>query len=85
MRGDGVDDPAAEARDVAAELDRQQIGPRIEPDDELAALALDLGREAVAEGEGRDGHARAHGDPENDRGRLSPPSWTIVVRSSVSS
>ena len=52
----GVDDPAAEARDVPAELDRQQVGQRIEPDDELAALALDLDGDPVAEGERRDSH-----------------------------
>ena len=56
VRRDRVDDPAAEARDVAAQLDRQQVGPRIEPDDELAALALDLGGEPVAERERRDSH-----------------------------
>src|SRR5262249_12143885 len=51
-----VDDPAAEARAVAAELHGREIGPRIEPDDELRALALDLGGEPVGEGQGRDGH-----------------------------
>ena len=35
VRGDGVDDPAAETRDVAAQLDRQEIEVRVEPDDEL--------------------------------------------------
>src|SRR5205823_4322586 len=34
VRRDGVDDPAAEARDVPAQLDRQQVWLRIEPDDE---------------------------------------------------
>src|SRR4051794_13195962 len=50
VRRDGVDDSAAEARHVAAELDRQQIDPRIEADDELRALALDLRSEAIGEG-----------------------------------
>ncbi len=56
VRRDRVDDAAAEARDVAAQLDRQQIGRGIEPDDELAPLPLDLGGDPVAEGERRDGH-----------------------------
>ena len=56
MRRDRVDDPAAEAGDVPAQLDREQIGQRVEPDDELAALALDLGREPVGERERGDGH-----------------------------
>ena len=51
-----VDDPAAETRDVAAKLDRQQVGQGIEADDQLAALALDLSRHAVAEGERRYSH-----------------------------
>src|SRR5829696_8114235 len=55
VRRDGVHDPAAEAADrggrrVAAELDRKQVEARVEPDDELAPLALDRFREAVAEG-----------------------------------
>ena len=56
VRADGVDDPAAEARDVAAQLDRQQVGARIEPDDELRPLALDLGGQAVGEGDRRGAH-----------------------------
>ena len=59
VRRDRVDDPAAEARDVAAQLDRHQVGLRIEPDDELAALALDLGGQPVGEGQRRDGHRHA--------------------------
>ena len=35
VRRDGVDDAAAEARDVAAKLDGQQVEARVEPDDEL--------------------------------------------------
>ena len=56
VRRDGVDDPAAEAGDsasaggIAAELDGQQVEPRVEPDDELAPLALDRLGEPVAEG-----------------------------------
>ena len=60
VRRDGVDDPAAEARGrlggrgppdvgVAAQLDRQQVEPRVEADDELAALPLDGLGEAVGE------------------------------------
>ena len=56
MRRDRVDDPAAEARDVAAQLDRQQVGLRIEPDDELRPLALDLGGQTVGERQRGDGH-----------------------------
>ena len=56
VRRDGVDDPAAEARDVAAQLDRQQVGARVEPDDELRPLALDLGGETVGEGDRRSAH-----------------------------
>ena len=56
VRRDRVDDPAAEARDVAVQLDRHQLGLRIEPDDELAALALDLRSEPVGERERGDGH-----------------------------
>ena len=72
---DGVDDPAAEAGNgvrglaaaehrLAAQLDRQQVEPRIEADDELAALALDGLREPV--GKGRGGHGR-HGDKATRR------------------
>ena len=56
MRRHGVDDAAAEAGDVAAELDRQQVDARVEPDHELRALALDLGGEAVGERARGDGH-----------------------------
>src|SRR5512146_3599761 len=35
VRRDRVDETAAEARDVTAELDRQQVEPRVEADDEL--------------------------------------------------
>ena len=58
VRRDRVDDPAAEARDVAAQLDRQQVGARVEPDDELRALPLDLGGQPVGEGQRGDGHRR---------------------------
>ena len=67
VRADRVDDPAAEAGDrvrrlaaaehrLAAQLDGQQVEPRIEPDHELAALPLHRLREPV--GEGRGGHGR---------------------------
>ena len=56
VRRDGVDEPAAEARDVAAKLDGQQVETRIEADDELRLLALDLGGEAVGERLHGDGH-----------------------------
>jgi hypothetical protein len=58
VRGDGVDDPAAETGHVAAKLDGEEIGPRVEPHDQLAALSLDLGGDPVAEGERRDSHPR---------------------------
>ena len=70
VRRDRVDDPAAEARDVAAQLDRQQVGQRVEPDDELAPLPLDLGREPVGERERGDGH------PAQLRGRIASPAPT---------
>ena len=69
MRRDGVDDPAAEPRHVAAQLDGQEIGLRVEPDDELAALALDLGGEPVAEGERRGAIRRSL---ETDPTRVRP-------------
>ena len=56
VRRDRVDDPAAEARNVAAQLDRHQVGMRVEPDDELRALPLDLGGQPVGEGQRGDGH-----------------------------
>ena len=49
VRGDGVDDAAAEARDIAAHLNGKQVGDRVEPDDELAALPINSRRETVAE------------------------------------
>ncbi len=49
MGGDGVDDPAAEAGDVAAKLDGKHVGDRIEPDHELAPFTLDRGSQTVAE------------------------------------
>ena len=55
VRRDRVDQAAAEAGDVAAQLDRHQVDVRVEPDDELRMLALDLGGEPVGEG-GRRGH-----------------------------
>ena len=65
LRRDRVDDPAAEPRGrlggrrasdvgVAAELERQQVEPGIESDDELAALLLDRLRDPVGKGGGRD-------------------------------
>jgi hypothetical protein len=39
---------------LASELDRKQMGPRIEADDELRALALDRVGEAVGEVRRRD-------------------------------
>ena len=57
VRRDRVDDPAAEARDVAAKLDGQQIRVRIEPDNELRSFALDLGGQAVGERQRGHGHS----------------------------
>ncbi len=60
VRRDRVDEPAAEARDraggvgVAPQLDREQLDPRVEPDDDLRPLPLDGLGEPV--GEGRGGH-----------------------------
>src|SRR5581483_5783458 len=51
-----------------AELDRQELWPGVEADDELAALALDLGGEPVAEGERRDGHPPRRVVTADDRG-----------------
>ncbi len=75
VRTDRVHDPLAEARHgarrsrstehgLAAELHRQQVEARVEPDDELAPLALDRLGEPV--GEGREsstpqGYARPRG------------------------
>ena len=56
VRRDRVDDPAAEARDVAAQLDRHQVRVRIEPDHDLRPLALDLGGQTVGERQRGDGH-----------------------------
>ena len=42
--------------DVPAELDRHEVDARVDPDDELRALALDLGREPVGERLRGDGH-----------------------------
>src|SRR5207302_3747430 len=66
VRRHGVDESPAETRaclrdvlaaevGVAAQLDGQQVGLRVEPDDELAALALDGLGEPVTEARGRDG------------------------------
>jgi hypothetical protein len=49
MRRNGVDDPPAEARDVVAQLDRDQIRTGIETDDELGSLLLNSRREPVGE------------------------------------
>ena len=79
--GDRVDDPAAEAGErvgrlgaaehrLAAQLDGQQVEARIEPDDELAALALDRLRKPVGEGRGGDrGHAQRLGSQPDLRQR----------------
>ena len=56
---------APSAERLAAELDRQQVDARVEPDDELAALALDRLCDAIGErghGDGLLGHA-ANGTP----------------------
>jgi hypothetical protein len=66
VRRDRVDDPAAEASAgvggvvasevrVPLQLDREQVGPRIEPDDQLAALPLDLRRQPIGERSRGDG------------------------------
>src|SRR5205814_223151 len=70
IRRDRVDDAATEPCDVAAQLDREQVGQWIEADDELAPLAFDLGCEPVAEGERRDGHRFPRVVTRNDRGPL---------------
>ena len=62
VRGDRVDESAAETRArisgraaapvrFTAKLDGQELGARIEADEQLAALLVDCGREAVGEGE----------------------------------
>ena len=64
IRSNRVDDPTAETRDrvgggsagdvsVSAELDRQQIKTRVEPDDELRALVLDRLGDAIGKSLGR--------------------------------
>ena len=71
VRRNRVDDPAAEARaaagrggpvvlDVADKLDRKQIRARVEPDQELRALALDGVCKPVAEQGRRDDWLGAH-------------------------
>ena len=72
VRRDGIDDRAAEPRHVASQLDRHQIGDRVEADDELRALALDLGGQAVGEGQRGDGHPgdTVASKTEGGRGRL---------------
>jgi hypothetical protein len=71
VRRHRVHDPAAEAAarlrrglarevGVAGELDRQQVGPRIEADQQLRALPLDRLRQAVGEQLGRDCRLGAH-------------------------
>ena len=56
VRRDGVDDPAAEAGDVTAQLDREQVRIGIESDDELRPLARDLGGKTIGERQRRHGH-----------------------------
>ena len=76
---DRVDDPAAEAGEgarglgpaehgLAAQLDRQQVEARVEPDDELAALPLDGIGEPV--GERRGGHREPWGKATRARRHL---------------
>src|SRR5206468_11116567 len=72
VRRNRVDDPPEEAGaalggriavdlDVADELDREEIGARVEPDEELRALALDrLGQPVGEQGRRNDGLG-AHG------------------------
>ena len=73
VRPDRVDDPLAEAGDgrrrsgasehgLAAQLHRQEVEPRVEPDDELAVLARDRLREPVGEVDSTIGH-----DPQATR------------------
>jgi hypothetical protein len=65
---------AAEMR-IAFQLDRQEIGARIEPDDELRALALDGLGEAVGEVRRRDGgHALRVLPSKDGEGRETRPS-----------
>jgi hypothetical protein len=45
---------------VAAKLDRQQVEPRIEPDDELRAFVLDRMGDAIGESLGRRGSLDLH-------------------------
>src|SRR5581483_3791779 len=53
---------------VAAKLDRQQLEPRVEPDDELASPLDDGGREPVGEGRGDDGGGSGlHAAPQATR------------------
>jgi hypothetical protein len=68
MRRNRVDDAAAEPRDVAAQLDGHEVALRVEADDDLAALALDLGGEPVREGLRRNGHADGRLLAGNDDG-----------------
>ena len=98
VRRDGVDDPAAEAavgrrrlgaaeHRLAAQLDREQLEAGVEPDDELAPLALDRFGEPVGEGRGRDPRARVeilrHREQSSARGSR-PPSSQAARRSSAS-
>ena len=64
VRRDRIDDAAAETRNrvgrgapgdvgVAPKLDREQVEPRVEPDNKLRALAFDRLGDAVGEGSGR--------------------------------
>src|SRR6185437_674524 len=71
VRRDRVDDPAAEAGGrlgrgraadvrVPAELEREQVEPRVEADDELAPPLADRLGQTVGEGRGRDRSPRVH-------------------------
>ena len=77
VRGNGVDDALAEPLDrrgrrrpaehrLAAQLDGQEVDPRVEPDDELAALPLDRLGDPIGE--------------RNDRGRSSSASGAHAAK-----
>src|SRR6266536_2887501 len=85
VRRNRVDDPAAEARNgvgcctagdvgITAELDRQEVEPRIEADDELRALALDCLADAslAMPPGGRPGFAEATGLKTSGRPNAAP-------------
>jgi hypothetical protein len=60
-------------RRLAAELHGEQLEHRVEPDDELGALALDEPGDAVGERNGGDsGGVRRHGTPGYPRSTRRP-------------